>query len=138
MIWPWPAENAVLGLFMRVLKSAALVCAWIGLAYLVWVSVMPIGSRPHLFDGIPDISRFLGWFVITSAFAIAYPRRLGRVLLAMSVAIVMLEAAQYLEVTRHGRIHDAAIKVAGAAVAVALALAYLAVARKRALVQERS
>lgn len=120
---------------MRVFKSAALVCAWIGLGYLAWASIMPIGSRPHLFDEVPDISRFLGWFVITSAFAIAYPRSLGRILLAMSVAIVMIEAAQYLEVTRHGRIHDAVVKVAGAALAVVLALAYLAVARKRALAQ---
>ncbi|MDR6869797.1 VanZ family protein [Bosea sp. BE125] len=123
---------------MRVFKSAALVCGWIGLAYLVWVSIMPIGSRPHLFDEVPDISRLLGWFAITLAFAIAYPRSLGRVLLAMSVAIVMLEAVQYLEVTRHGRIHDAVVKVAGAAVAVVLTLGCLAVARKRAPVQEPS
>ena len=89
---------------------------------IVFATIVPIGSRPHFPEAGPDVERFLAFLLLTGSLAVAHPRRRGLVLaLAISFAIG-LEAAQLLEPTRHGRPHDAVVKILGAVSGIALAI----------------
>ncbi|MGR6466006.1 VanZ family protein [Rhizobium sp. PAMB 3182] len=88
------------------------VAAWALLAAIVLVTVSPIGLRPHTITTV-NLDRAAAYAVMTFVFTFAYPRQWKWVLLFCAAAALGLELAQELSPTRHARLHDAVIKVAG-------------------------
>jgi VanZ family protein len=87
--------------------------AWLLLALLAFVTLAPIGLRPMTVFG-PNAERFAAFLAMGTIFALAYPRRFGRVAAVVLLSAVALEAAQHFVPTRHGTGHDLLIKLAGA------------------------
>jgi apolipoprotein N-acyltransferase len=93
--------------------------AWGGLALIVILTLAPIGLRPESMLP-PSIERFSAFAAVGLAFALAYPHHFW---LAVFVAIgsaLLLELLQVLEPSRHGRVFDALVKVAGGATGLML------------------
>lgn len=91
--------------------------AWAVLVALVFVTVSPIGLRPHTIMSV-GLDRAVAFFLAGAVFAVAYPGRwmsLALFLVASSFAIEML---QELSPTRHARFDDALVKAAGAVVGI--------------------
>lgn len=103
------------------LRRIATIIGWSAVLTIAFVTVAPIGSRPHFAEAGPDVERFLAFVLLAGALAVAYPKRCGLVLALTIGLAIILEAAQFLEPTRHGRPHDAIVKIAGAMVGAALA-----------------
>lgn len=117
------------------LRRVATVIGWSAVLAVVFVTLAPIGSRPHLSQAGPDIERFLAFLLLSGTLSLAYPRRRGLVL-ALAIGLsIGLEAAQLLEPTRHGRPHDAIVKVLGVIAGTSLAILADSIARslRRAL-----
>lgn len=95
------------------LRACARLSGWCLAAFIVYSTLSPIGLRPES-GAPPDIERFGAFFVLSLAFALGYPRSRQRVALALMLAAVLLELAQGLSPSRHGRPADAAFKVLGA------------------------
>ena len=99
------------------------VIAWGSLAVVAVATLAPLGFRPT--TSFPaTIERFASFAVIGLAFALAYPRQF---LLAAMIAIggaVLLEVLQVLAPTRHGRVFDAAVKLAGSSTGLLIGLAW--------------
>jgi hypothetical protein len=95
------------------------------LAGVVFVTLCPIGLRPHLASA--DVERFGAYFVLGALAARVSGRRaLSAAALVVLVAIA-LEAAQRFAPGRHARVSDATIKALGGGVgAAAVPLAYAA------------
>ena len=86
--------------------------AWICLALIALVTLGPLGLRPE--SGLsPQIERFAAFAVVGALFAAAYPRYILFAALIVLGAAVMLELLQLLAPSRHGRLFDAGVKVAG-------------------------
>lgn len=97
--------------------------AWGSLALVAAATLAPLGFRPTTAFP-PTIERFCSFAVIGLAFALAYPRQF---LLAAFIAIggaVLLEVLQVLAPTRHGRVFDAAVKLAGSSTGLLIGLAW--------------
>jgi VanZ family protein len=94
--------------------------AWMLLGVIVVFTDGPLSLRPE--TGLSaNLERFMGLFVVGIAFAIAYPRR-PLVLVGLLVIVVSgLEYLQHFIQTRHGTVHDAAIKCCGIIVGVTIA-----------------
>ncbi|QDM18923.1 VanZ family protein [Tardiphaga sp. vice352] len=110
--------------------------AWAVLASIVFVTLSPIGWRPH-FEAV-SLERAGAFAVVGLLFGLAYPDRLWRVLSLMAAAALLLEALQHLTPDRHGRLSDAVVKILGAITGVGIAwlctrahAAFAPVARKR-------
>ncbi|HEY5794006.1 MAG TPA: hypothetical protein VIU82_03245 [Bosea sp. (in: a-proteobacteria)] len=104
------------------LRRVATVIGWSAVLAIAFVTLAPVGSRPHLSGAGPDIERFLAFLLLSGTLSLAYPRRRGLVL-ALTIGLAIgLEAAQLLEPTRHGRPHDAIVKVLGVMVGASLAI----------------
>jgi hypothetical protein len=97
---------------------------WMGLAALslaaiVFVTLCPIGLRPHLLTG--DEERFAAFLVLGALTGLAAGRR-G---LAATAAVVLLafalESAQGLAPGRHAALSDAVVKALGGVVGAAAA-----------------
>ena len=100
----------------RILRLAA----WLALAAILFVTVSPIGLRPH--DVMPvDVDRALAFCVVTALFALSYPRHWLAVGLAIIVGAFAIEWLQELSPTRHARLDDALVKAGGAFVGLCLA-----------------
>jgi VanZ family protein len=93
--------------------------AWLLLAAIIFVTVSPIGLRPHTVTSV-NIDRALAYMVVGLAFAVAYPKHWMTVALLLIAGAVFIEYLQYLSPTRHARLHDAAVKAVGATVGVAI------------------
>lgn len=94
--------------------------AWSCLALIAIATLVPIGFRPETMFP-PSIERFGAFAAVGFAFALAYPRHFW---LAVCVALgsaLLFEVLQVLEPTRHGRLFDALIKVAGGSAGLTLA-----------------
>ncbi|GMB79559.1 hypothetical protein NN6n1_03410 [Shinella zoogloeoides] len=86
--------------------------AWLGLAAILFVTVSPIGYRPH--DVVStDFDRAAAYAVLSALFVFAYPRH--RLAVAALVVLVAggAELFQFISPTRHARLADAAVKAAG-------------------------
>jgi VanZ family protein len=94
--------------------------AWGLLAGVIFASLSRIEWRP-VTGASADFERFIAFAAIGASFCFGYPKRRVRVLLFLVAVAVSLEAMQLFVPTRHGRVHDAAIKVIGAAIGVFLA-----------------
>ncbi|KQV83580.1 VanZ family protein [Rhizobium sp. Root1220] len=87
--------------------------AWFLLAGLVFMTVSPIGMRPHTVTSV-NLDRVLAYVAVGVAFSLAYPRRWLTVILSLIVGAIAIEYLQYLSPTRHPRFHDALVKAIGA------------------------
>lgn len=110
--------SQVLGLFRR---SAAL-AGWSGLAIVLFATLSPIGLRPNLVEGHADVERFLAFFMVACSLSLAYPRHRLPILIATTTLAIALEAGQFIVETRHGRPHDALVKIVGCLIGVGLSL----------------
>ncbi|MCJ2082244.1 hypothetical protein [Methylobacterium sp. J-090] len=95
--------------------------AWILLAALIFATLAPIGLRPV--SGAPvGLERFGAFAVLGFLFASGYPRRRWEVLALVTLAGAGLEVLQMLEATRHGRMSDGLVKIAGGGFGVTAAM----------------
>jgi hypothetical protein len=97
------------------------VVAWLLLAGVVFATLSPIGLRP-VTRAPADLERFAAFCVIGGSFCLGYPRHRFLILLLVIAAVGALEFGQNLVVGRHGRLHDAAIKMSGALLGAALVM----------------
>jgi hypothetical protein len=98
-------------------RTAMRLIAWGLLIYIAFVTLSPIQYRPVLTSD-PQIERFGAFLVTSAAFAYAYPKGRGVVLVALVLAVIALEAGQLLVPGRHGQVLDAAAKALGVLVGV--------------------
>jgi VanZ family protein len=91
--------------------------AWFLLAGIIFVTVSPIGLRPHTITSV-NIDRALAYLLVGLAFALAYPRHWMTVAALLVVGAVAIEYMQYLSPSRHARLNDAAVKAVGASFGV--------------------
>ncbi|EJT06033.1 antibiotic resistance protein VanZ [Rhizobium sp. CCGE 510] len=88
--------------------------AWLLLAFILFVTVSPIGLRPETVTTV-DTDRAGAYVLVGLAFALAYPKQWKLVAMLLIAGSVAIEYLQYLSPTRHPRLHDAGIKATGAA-----------------------
>lgn len=94
------------------------VLAWLLLAAVAFVTLAPIGFRPN--SGLsPSIERFVAFGAVGFLFALAYPHRLWLIVVLVLGAAVGFEALQLLSASRHGRLFDLAVKLAGGGLGIA-------------------
>jgi hypothetical protein len=88
------------------------VLAWLLLAAVAFVTLAPIGFRPT--SGFsPNIERFVTFGAVGFAFALAYPRHIWLIVALVLGAAIAFEVLQLLVQSRHGRLHDLAVKLVG-------------------------
>ncbi len=97
------------------LKTAA----WSILAIIAFVTLSPIGFRPHTITNV-NIDRATAYAAAGVVFTLAYPRSWKTAAVLLILGAVGFELLQALQPTRHARIDDALIKAAGAALGVAV------------------
>lgn len=98
------------------------ILAWLALAAVVVVTVLPLNLRPR--DVLPvDADRALACAVFAGLFVLAYPKHWKLIGLIMVAGAAAIEALQLLSPTRHARIDDAIVKAGGAFIGVGLAVA---------------
>ncbi|MBS3848537.1 VanZ family protein [Devosia sp. BSSL-BM10] len=100
-------------------NRALQIFAWTVLLAIAAATLSPIGLRPHLPMGV-DIERVLAFFVVGLLFALAYPRHIWFAALVVLLGAFGLELLQELRADRHGRVHDALIKSAGASMGLGI------------------
>ncbi len=93
------------------------VLAWLLLAAIAFVTLAPIGFRPNT-GYSPSIERFTAFGAVGFCFALAYPRQLWLVLALVLGAAIGLEALQLVAASRHGRLFDLTVKLAGGGLGV--------------------
>ncbi|MDQ0561485.1 VanZ family protein [Rhizobium mesoamericanum] len=91
--------------------------AWVLLAAIIFVTLSPIGLRPHTVTSV-NLDRALAYLSVGFMFAVAYPRRWLTVIVFLIFGALAIEYLQYLSPTRHARLHDAAVKIVGASAGV--------------------
>ena len=80
---------------------------------VVAVTLCPIKFRPMIFPA--DLERSWAFGLLGVLLSVAYPKhRIICLLLGIGCA-ALLEAAQYLVASRHGHLHDFAVKAVGVA-----------------------
>ena len=93
--------------------------AWSSLVVIGILTLAPIGFRPE--SGFsPSIERFSAFAVLGLAFALAYPRHFWPAVFVALGSALLLEVLQLLEPSRHGRVFDAMVKVAGGTIGLML------------------
>jgi hypothetical protein len=93
--------------------------AWSSLILIGIITLAPIGFRPE--SGFsPSIERFSAFAALGLAFALAYPRHFWLAVFVALGSALLLEVLQWMEPSRHGRVFDAMVKVAGGAVGLML------------------
>jgi hypothetical protein len=93
-------------------KTALRILAWLLLAGLIFVTLAPIDLRPS--SPLPtQLERAIALAIVGFAFANAYPRHLWAVALVVLGSTVLLEILQLVQPSRHGRVVDVAVKLAG-------------------------
>lgn len=99
------------------ISSISALLAWLVLAVIIFVTVCPIGLRPHDFLPVND-DRALAFSLLAGLFVVAYPRHWIVAALAIILGAGAIEALQLLSPSRHARIDDAMVKAVGACVGV--------------------
>jgi VanZ family protein len=89
--------------------------AWAALAVIIFVTVSPIGLRPHDFGPV-NFDRGLAFAGLSALFVLAYPKAWAPTLAVLVVAAFGIEALQELSPSRHARLDDALVKAAGAVI----------------------
>lgn len=98
------------------IKTLALLCFFVVLALILVWTLGPIGLRPR--GGPAALGRAAAYALLAGSLTLAFPGRRWRVLALVALLALMLEAGQGLVTGRHGRLRDAAEKIAGAVVGV--------------------
>ncbi|MET3754973.1 VanZ family protein [Rhizobium binae] len=88
--------------------------AWLLLALILFVTVSPLGLRPHTVTTV-DTDRGGAYVLLGLTFALAYPRQWKLVAVLLIAGAAAIEYLQYFAPTRHPRLHDAGVKAMGAA-----------------------
>ncbi|PSC06536.1 hypothetical protein SLNSH_01610 [Alsobacter soli] len=89
---------------------------WAALAAIAVATLSPIGLRPHVPGASADLERMAAFVVVGLLFGSMYSRRLGFALVVVVGGAMLLEILQNVIPTRHGLVHDGALKaIAGAA-----------------------
>ncbi|MCJ2072535.1 hypothetical protein MKK75_27720 [Methylobacterium sp. J-030] len=107
----------------------ARLAAWILVAFIVAVTLVPIGLRPVV-TANPSIERIAAYALAGLMMMVSYPRHWRQILIGSVLLAGALEAAQTLTSTRHGRFEDFLVK-AGAALAGAVAGLAIVAGRRR-------
>lgn len=94
------------------------VLAWLLLAAVAFVTLAPIGLRPTT-GYSPTIERIVAFGAVGFLFALAYPRQLWLIVVLVLGAAIALEALQLVSVSRHGRVFDLVVKLAGGSLGIA-------------------
>lgn len=101
------------------MQIALRVLAWLLLAGLIFVTLAPIDLRP--ISPLPtQIERAAALGLVGFVFALAYPHRIVLVAALVLGATVALEVLQIVQPSRHGRVVDVIVKLAGGAAGLAL------------------
>lgn len=103
------------------LRRAAIILGWAAILLILFSTLSPIDIRPHVADWSADTERFLAYAMAGALLCFAYPRQRWLVLAAILAVALGLEWAQTWEATRHGRPHDAVVKMVGAILGASLA-----------------
>ncbi len=94
--------------------------AWLLVLAIALFTLVPISLRP--ISGAPvNLERFAAFTVIGACFGLGYPRHRFAILLVVIGIVGGLELAQHLVPSRHGRLPDSIVKVAGALLGLATA-----------------
>ena len=109
------------------LKRVLRICAWLCLAYIIFVTLGPIEFRPGLIRGQPNIDRFAAYLVVATLLAWAYPRYFIATSSMIGALAISLEALQLLTPGRHGRLEDLQFKLLGIVVGFAFGATMLRV-----------
>ncbi|WP_457106908.1 hypothetical protein [Methylobacterium sp. P5_C11] len=89
------------------------IAAWILVALIVAVTLVPIGLRPVVTTD-PSLERIAAYAAAGLLMAAAYPRHWLWILVGSVIMAGGLEAGQTLTGTRHGRFDDFLVKAAAA------------------------
>ena len=101
------------------LKTALRILAWLLLAGLIFATLAPINLRPN--SPLPTgAERAFALMLVGFVFAVAYPRRIALVVALVLGSTLLLELLQFMSPSRHGRLVDVAVKLAGASAGLAL------------------
>ncbi|MFK5599791.1 hypothetical protein ACFZ8E_22725 [Methylobacterium sp. HMF5984] len=102
------------------------ILSWLLLAGVVFATLAPIGLRP-ISDAPVSVERFGSYAVVSFLFALGYPNRRWQIVGGLIALAGAMEAMQNLELTRHGRFGDFAVKAIGCwfGVMVAVVLAFI-------------
>ncbi len=92
--------------------------AWLLLAGLVFVTLAPIGLRPHTPFPV-QLERAGAVAIVGFVFALAYPRRIVLVAVLVLGATTLLELLQLAAPSRHGRVLDVVAKLTGGGLGLA-------------------
>lgn len=103
------------------LRGLAAFAAWSMLAIIVFLTLCPIEFRPVVAPS--EVERFVAFGLAGSLFGVAYPRKILLVALLVIGSAVALELMQRLVPGRHGRMFDADVKIVGACLGIASAIA---------------
>ena len=95
------------------IKPLIRLAAWVSLSAAIFVTISPIGWRPHDVSDV-NFDRAAAFVVIALLFTVGYPRWASRWGLWFALASPAIELLQLLSVGRHARIEDALIKLVGA------------------------
>ena len=93
------------------IQRLSVVAAWLALAFIIFVTLSPIGARPSI--GSSHLEHFGAFALIGLAFALAYPNRILTIVAIVVGAALGLEALQLLTSDRHARAADALVKALG-------------------------
>ena len=88
-----------------------MIVGWLTLGFIAYATLSPIDARPVLAEGL--IEHFVAFALLGLALGFAYPDRVVFVVAIVVGGAVALETMQLLTPDRHGRLLDAAVKVAG-------------------------
>lgn len=94
------------------LRQAVRIAAWLCLIFVAFATLAPLGLRP-LTGWSPQLERLLAFLVLGGLFAAAYPRHVVVAAIVVLGAAIALEILQLLSPSRHGRLFDAGVKIAG-------------------------
>ena len=95
--------------------------AWALLLFIAFSTLAPIGLRP-ITGASPNLERAAAYAVFGFVLALAYPRHLWLGLGAIVLSAVGLELLQLLAASRHARLADAAVKLSGGGVGLAIGM----------------
>lgn len=94
------------------------IAAWLMLAAIFAVTVVPIGLRPV--SGLPvNEERFIAFAVLGSLFGLGYEKSPRLILALIVIAAAGFELAQHLVASRHGQLSDFVFKALGGGLGVA-------------------
>lgn len=130
---PRPPRKAIRPHPAFMMRYALPILAWATLAVIVFATLSPLGERPRLPMAV-DLERSGAFLLAGLLLALAYPRRIWWLLALLPLAIIGMEWLQTFRPDRHGRVEDALVKLAGAA--LGLTLGWLA-SRIRSGIRER-